>query len=67
MELSLEDLRRAWALLPVVKVKQMCRDGGVLALEHPKDLGFFCSLFTKHIAGHRRLCPNADSGSIGQR
>ena len=46
MELSLEDLRRAWALLPVVKVKQMCRDGGVLALEHPKDLGFFCMEYT---------------------
>lgn len=35
-------MRRAWALLPVVKIKQMCRDGGVLAPEHPKDLGFFC-------------------------
>ena len=46
MELSLEDLRRAWAVLPVVKVKQMCRDGGVLVLEHPKDLGFFCMEYT---------------------
>ena len=33
MEVSLEDLRRAWALLLMVKIKQMCRDGGVLAPE----------------------------------